>query len=288
MQHRSRNPFFVVAAAAVTALACATQPQPVVTTTTTTSSGGDVASASSGMWMDSTGGTWMDANGGFYRGRGGAAIGLGAADVASMSNANIVAHLATGDSLEVALSQAGAARAQNQAVRDFAQRMVSEHSQHMQMGQQMAAQAGIAPSPLPADTTDVAMATNVMTRLSNVPAGANYDRQLMRAEVMMHQHMLHELTMVQPQASGAARQLVDQTIPVVQQHLTDARAIWQQVGGNANGNGMRGGRGGRGTNGANGSNRPNGSNGSNPNGSPSNPNGTPGSSTPSSTSPRTR
>jgi putative membrane protein len=272
MQHRSSKPFFVLATAAVTAVACATQPQPVITTT---SSSGEVAATttSPGMWTDSAGGTWMDANGGFYRGRGGAAIGLGPTDVAAMSNANIVAHLATGDSLEIALSQAGAARAQNQAVRDFAQRMVTEHSQHMQMGQQMAAQAGIAPSPLPADTADVAMATNVMNRLSSAQAGANYDRQLMRAEVMMHQHMLHELNLVQPQSSGAARQLVDQTIPVVQQHLNDARRIWQQVGGGDNA-GMRNGRGGRGTNGTNGTN---GSNGSTPNGSPS--------SSPSSTNP---
>jgi len=239
MQHRTIHCLIVATAAA--AMACATQPQPVTTTTTTSS--GDVALSPAGMWMDSVGGTWMDASGAVYRGRGGMMMGLGPNEIASMSNANIVAHLTMGDSLEIALSQAGAARAQNQAVRDFAQRMVTEHTQHMQMGQQMASQAGISPMPMPADTADAMMATRMMNRLSNVPAGAAYDRQLMRAEVMMHQHMLHELNAVRPQASGAAQQLVDQTIPVVQQHLTDAQAIWKQVGGSANGNNMRGGRG---------------------------------------------
>ena len=232
MQHRTIHCFIVATAAA--AMACATQPQHVVTTTTTSSSG-DVALSPAGMWMDSVGGTWLDSTGALYRGRGGMMMGLGSNEIARMSNANIVAHLSIGDSLEIALSQAGAARAQNQAVRDFAQRMVTEHSQHMQMGQQMAAQAGISPMPLPADTADAMMAKRMMNRLSNVAAGADYDRQLMRAEVMMHQHMLHELNMVRPQASGAAQQLVDQTIPVVQRHLTEAQTISKQVGGGMNG-----------------------------------------------------
>jgi putative membrane protein len=237
----------LLAIGAVTAAMACTN-QPAVTTTnrpiTTTTSSGDVALDNSnmgGMWMDSAGGTWMDANGGYRMGgRSGTGIGFQASDIGALTNANIVAHLAAGDSLEVALSQAGAARAQNQAVRDFAQRMVTEHTAHMQTGMQMAMQGGITPAASPADTADAMMATRMMSRLSNAPAGADYDRRLMQAEVMMHQHMLHELQLVQPQATGAARQLVDQTLPIVQQHLTDAQTLWRQVGGGMN-NGRNGG-----------------------------------------------
>jgi putative membrane protein len=244
MNHRMTH---LLAIGAVTAaMACTSQPAVTTTNrpTTTTTSSGDVALSNSGnmngMWMDSTGGTWMDNTGGLWMGgRNGTAIGLQAGDVSALTNANIVAHLAAGDSLEVALSQAGADRAQNQAVRDFARRMVTEHSAHMQMGRQVAMQGGITPAPSPADTTDAMLAARMMNRLSNAPAGADYDRRLMQAEVMMHQHMLRELQMVQPQATGAARQLVDQTIPVVQQHLTDAQSLWRQVGGGMN-NGMDG------------------------------------------------
>jgi putative membrane protein len=245
MQHRITRWLAIGAAAA--AMACASRP--VVTTTsrtsttvaqTTTSAGDVTVSESGGMWMDSTGGAWMDTTGAMRMGGGrGMAMGLQPADVATMSSANIVAHLAAGDSLEVALSQAGTARAQTAAVRDFAQRMVTEHSAHMQMSRQMATQGGITPVPSPADTMDAMMVTRVINRLANAPAGAAYDRQLMRAEVMMHQHMLHELTMARPQASGVAQQLVDQTIPVVRQHLTDAQALWRQVGGGT-GNGRSG------------------------------------------------
>jgi putative membrane protein len=222
--------YLAIGGAAV-AIACASQPP--VTTTTMTSSG-DVA-MNAGMWMDDVGGTWMDANGAYRMGGAtGTGLGLQAADVTSLNNANIVAHLAAGDSLEVALSQLGVSRAQNQAVRDFAQRMVNEHTAHMQMGMQMAQQGGITPMPSPLDTADARMAMRMTSRLQSMDAGAGFDRQFMRAEVMMHQHMLHELNLVRPQATGVALQLVDHTIPVVQQHLRDAQSLWQQVGGSSN------------------------------------------------------
>ncbi|HEY4735193.1 MAG TPA: DUF4142 domain-containing protein [Gemmatimonadaceae bacterium] len=194
--------------------------------------------AGAGMWMDSTGGAWMEGDGTIYMGgRGGRMMGLQAADIRSMTDANIVSHLAAGDSLEIALSQQGASSAQNPAVRDFANRMVQEHTAHLQQGRQLASQAGITPMPSPADTADAMMANRMMMRLASNQSGssdnnnASYDRRLMRAEVMMHQHMLHELTMLQPQASGATRQLIDQTIPTVRQHLTLAQSVWRQVGG---------------------------------------------------------
>jgi putative membrane protein len=235
MQHRMTRVVAIGVVAA--AVACATHsPATTVSRTTTTSSGDVALNDPNGMWMDSAGGTWMDTSGAAWTGgRGGMRLGLQPSDVRAMTDANIVAHLAAGDSLEVALSQLGVQRAQSQAVRDFAQRMVTEHSAHLQMERQTAAQGGITPTPAPTDTGDAAMASRVMSRLSSTPAGPTFDRQLMQAEVMMHTHMLHDLQMLQPQSTGAARQLVDQTIPIVQQHLADARALWQQVGGGMGG-----------------------------------------------------
>jgi hypothetical protein len=221
---------------------------------------GSTSAGSAGMWVDSVGGAWMDGDGAMYMGgQNGMRMGLASSDVSAWSNANIFAHLASGDSLEIQLSQAGVSQAQNTAVRDFARRMVSEHSAHLQTGMQLASQAGITPMPSPNDTADAAMAMRVINRLNgsngmtasannngssstgsdntaangmnNWAGGGNYDRHLMRVEVMMHQHMLNELTMLRPRASGAAAQLIDQTIPVVRQHLSDAQAVWRQVGG---------------------------------------------------------
>jgi putative membrane protein len=220
-------------AAAVAAIACSSQPVVTTTSRTTSSASGDVAlnRESNGMWTDSVGGTWMDSTGAMWRGRGGASEGFQPEDMSAFTNANIVSHLGTGDSLEVALSQLGADRGHNTAVRDFARRMVAEHSAHMQAGMQLAMQGGITPASSPADTADAMMEAHASSRLSGLPEGAQFDRQFMRAEVMMHQHMLHDLMTFRPQASGAALQLVDQTIPVVRTHLADAQSIWRQVGG---------------------------------------------------------
>jgi predicted outer membrane protein len=119
-------------------------------------------------------------------------------------------------------------------VRAFAQQMIGEHTAHLQMSRQMASQGGIQPLPSPADTADATMAWRVSNRLSNTPAGPEFDRRFMRAELAMHQHMLHELTAVRPQASGAALELIDHTVPVVRKHLSDAQAIWRQVGDSTN------------------------------------------------------
>jgi putative membrane protein len=231
MQHSTRQ--WLALGAIAAGLACSSQPAVTTTRTVTTTSSGDVVLADAGgMWTDSVGGTWIDTSGALWMGgRRGTQLGFRAGDISTLTNANIVAHLAAGDSLEVALSQIGADRAQNTAVRDFARRMVTEHSAHLQMARQTATQAGITPLASPADTADVTMATRVSTRLSSASPSAAYDRQLMRAEVVMHQRMLHELTTVRPQASGAAAGIIDQTIPVVRQHLADARALWRQVGG---------------------------------------------------------
>jgi putative membrane protein len=183
-----------------------------------------------GMWVDSAGGTWMDTTGAMWMGHRERAIGLQPADVAAMTNANVAAHLSTGDSLEIALSESGAGRAQNADVKAFAQRMVTEHTAHRQKGATVATESSITPAPSPADTLDVTMAREMVQRLSSRAAGSDYDRQLMRDEVMMHRHMLHDLEAVRPQTSGAMQQFVDETIPVVQQHLRDAEAIRARLG----------------------------------------------------------
>lgn len=194
---------------------------------TPTTAGGDVASRrSSGMWVDSAAGTWMDTTGALWtRSSNGSGMSMMPSDVAGMSDANIVAHLTMGDSLEVALSQTGATRAEHNEVRDFAQRMVKEHTAHMQSA--MTAAGSVIPSR--ADTADARMASSVITQLTNAHAGADYDKKFMRAEVMMHQHMLNDLITLRPNASGATQQLIDSTIPVVRKHLRDAQTILADV-----------------------------------------------------------
>jgi predicted outer membrane protein len=69
-----------------------------------------------------------------------------------MTDANILAHLAMGDSLEIQLSQCELSRAQNAQVRDFAQTLISDHTTSLQQGRTVAQQAGITPQLAAGDT----------------------------------------------------------------------------------------------------------------------------------------
>ncbi|HEX3868721.1 MAG TPA: DUF4142 domain-containing protein [Gemmatimonadaceae bacterium] len=199
--------------------------------TSSTSSGEVALGGNGGAWIDSAGGMWMDGAGNMSLGPGRSPIGLEPAAIAAMTDANIAAHLGTGDSLEVALSEFGAAHASDAGVRKFAQHMVNEHTAHLQDAQTMLNRAGLVPAPSPLDTMDMAMAARMRTRLMARAGGADFDRELVRDEVMMHRHMLHDLQALQPQSKGATRLLVDQTIPIVRRHLAEAEVLWNRIGG---------------------------------------------------------
>jgi putative membrane protein len=214
---------------AVAVGACArTQP-----TTTVSTAAGDVGlmDGTDGMWMDGVGGVWMDTAGVLrVGGRTGAYMGLRPAEVARMNNSNILAHVRTSDSLEVVLSRLGMTSASNTAVRNFAQDMIADHTDHMTKETKLAQQTGVAAVTFRPDTTDQLMATRVMNRLSRTAAGPNFDRQFMAAEVMMHRHMLHELSLMQAQVTTPAKEYVDAAAPVVERHLKAALLVQSSLG----------------------------------------------------------
>lgn len=225
-----RNGMAVVLAAAVAAAACNRMPVSTAGMPTMATTSGDVSMNASGTWVDMPGGIWMDTSGTIWTRERGRSLDLGANDLSALTNANVAAHLAAGDSLEVELSRSGAMRAQNPDVQAFAQRMAAEHAAHLTLAKQSTEAAGVLPVTFPADTMDAPMVRMMIQRLASTTPGMAYDRQLMRDEVMMHQHMLHDLTTLRGHADGAMRQLVVQTIPVVEHHLADAQAIRMRLG----------------------------------------------------------
>lgn len=166
-----------------------------------------------------------------------AAAGLGAARAPvapprapAMTNANILWHIMQGDSLEVAMSQAGADSAKNLEVKRFAQRMVTAHTQHMDEVKSVASKAKVTPEQAPGDTANAMMAKRMMDRLSDTKPGGPRDRLLLESERDFHTQLLHNLESARGDATGPTKNFVEQTIPVVRQHLADARAILRKLG----------------------------------------------------------
>lgn len=166
-----------------------------------------------------------------------AAAGLGAArapveraSAPPMTNANILWHIMEGDSLEVAMSTSGADSAKNMEVKRFAQRMVTAHTQHMDEVKSTASTAKITPERQAGDTANAMMAKRMMDRLEDTKAGGPRDRLLMESEVDFHTQLLHNLESARGDATGPTKELIEKTLPVVRQHLADARAILRKLG----------------------------------------------------------
>jgi predicted outer membrane protein len=225
---KSGRSHWLILGLAVAVGACArTHPNTAVNT-----SAGEVGlmDGTGGMWMDGVGSIWIDTTGMLRRGgRMGSPLGLSAGEVAMMNDRNMLAHIRADDSLEVVLGRLGMSSATNSAVRDFAQQMISDHMTHEQQETKLGAQTGIAAVTWRPDSTDQIVLTRVMTHLSRTPAGPNFDRQFMAAEVMMHEHTLHDLTLFQQATTGHPLDFVDHSMTTVKRHLKDAKMVLKSL-----------------------------------------------------------
>jgi putative membrane protein len=136
-----------------------------------------------------------------------------------------VREVRTGNLLEIRLGALAAKRSTNPAVKQFAQRMVTDHTT---MGNQWTSLA----TRLRLGTTSALDATQqqLLSTLTSVPA-ADFDRQYMSTMVQEHQNDIATLQRMGPSAqSPEVRQLAANGLPILEQHLTMAQQVANQVG----------------------------------------------------------
>lgn len=152
----------------------------------------------------------------------------------SMTDANILAHLAMGDSLEIRMAQQALAETQDSRVRDFANVLVADHTQSLQQGRTVAQQAGLTPQLAVGDTAGMRMMDHMNMNMSGNMSGnvsghammTYSDAMFIRHNVMMHRHMLNELNALRSVAQNdAVKNQIVATIPVVEKHLSTARQL---------------------------------------------------------------
>lgn len=149
-----------------------------------------------------------------------------------MTDANILAHLASSDSLEIRMAQLALTQAQDPRVRDLAQTMLTDHQTSLQQGMALAQQNGITPQSAPGDSAAQRM-MRMMDRMSTMGGrmGARFDTMFVARQVMMHQRMLADLQQLRGDAQSAVvRQQIDAEIPAVQRHLDASRQLAQSMG----------------------------------------------------------
>jgi putative membrane protein len=132
---------------------------------------------------------------------------------------------ASSNVMEIRLGQIAQNQASNQAVKQFAQRMVTDHNQMQQQLRSTAASMGqnFTPTMNPQHEQEV-------SRLQGLN-GQEFDRAYMTAMIRGHQQEVNEFqTRSQTARSVQIRNLASSSLPMLQQHLSLAVQVGNQVG----------------------------------------------------------
>jgi putative membrane protein len=146
----------------------------------------------------------------------------------SSAEQQFVTKASQSDRAEVELANLALQKSNNPDVKQFAQRMVDDHSKNQQQVDSLASQLSItAPGSIPAE------AQHEKDRLSNM-SGDQFDRAYARMMVQDHRKDVNEFKQEQQSAQNSQlRQYVDQTLPVLEQHLQMAEQLQSKVGNNS-------------------------------------------------------
>ena len=162
----------------------------------------------------------------------GMAVDTAPAPAPAVSDPEIAAILAASDTSEIQPSQLAGQKAENTAVRDFAQRMINDHGMLSDSLRAMAEANGIIPAPNPVSQQVQSQTQTTLQRLQGL-SGAGFDRAYMQAMVDSHQTALTTIeTQLIPSAQNPhLRTALEQKIrPAVAMHLDEARQIQGSLG----------------------------------------------------------
>ncbi|MFN6569310.1 DUF4142 domain-containing protein [Dendronalium sp. ChiSLP03b] len=138
----------------------------------------------------------------------------------SSSDRQFMNEAAQGGLAEVQLGQLASQRGASNAVKQFAQRMVQDHTQVNNQLKQLATQKGVT-LPTSIDSTH----QQVQQRLSKL-SGTNFDREYMNEMLKDHEKDVSAFqTEAQQGQDPDVKALAAQALPTLQEHLQQARSI---------------------------------------------------------------
>jgi len=133
----------------------------------------------------------------------------------SPADKKFVMKAAIGGMAEVQLAQLAQQKSQDQAVKDFAQHMIDDHTPNNEQLMKLATSKGITP---PADLD--AMHKKEMTRLQALD-GKKFDRAYLKGQTKDHEAMLKTFQAEQTSGKDAdLKAFADQTVPTIQKHIS--------------------------------------------------------------------
>jgi putative membrane protein len=148
-----------------------------------------------------------------------------AAAPAALTDPEIVYLLDNANMLDSAAGAIAATKGTSADVRDFARRMMRDHHQLRQQGQDLAKKLGVTPTP-PANDSSKAQMDRTLMLLNGAAKGRDFDKAYIDNEVAAHKAVLDMATAAGNAAQNAElKNLIQKAAPVIQAHLDNAQSI---------------------------------------------------------------
>ena len=132
---------------------------------------------------------------------------------------------AVGGMLEVELGGLATQKGSTEAVRQFGQRMIDDHSKVNDRLKQIASQNGMT---LPTSLDTKHRAT--VQRLSKL-SGERFDQAYMKEMHKDHMQDVSEFEKISGNSSSSLKAFADETLPTLREHLASAQSMWTTMGG---------------------------------------------------------
>ena len=156
-------------------------------------------------------------------------MGASATPAAGLSDPNIVYILDNANMLDSAGGAIAAKKGTNAEVREFGQRMMRDHHQLRQQGQDLAKKLGVTPA-APANDDSKAQYDKTMSLLNGAAKGKDFDKAYIDNEVTYHKAVLETATAAMNAAQNAElKNLIQKAAPAVQAHLDMAQSIQKKL-----------------------------------------------------------
>ena len=151
-------------------------------------------------------------------------------ETAAINDANIAAIVTVADGLDIEYGKIALSKSKNQKVREFAQRMVTDHSAVQKAVEELAAKLNLIPEE---NDTSRGLASNgvkVIAKLNSL-SGKDFDKYYVDNEVAYHDLVVNAVkNLLIPNATNPElKKALEGALPLFQRHLEHARMIQKSI-----------------------------------------------------------
>jgi putative membrane protein len=155
-----------------------------------------------------------------------------AAPASTVTDPQIAAIVVAANDVDIAAGNLARERASDQRVKDFAQRMITDHTGVNKAATDLVTRLGVTPEPNATSQKLTSDGEASRTTLQG-QSGAAFDKAYVDQEVAYHQAVLDAIdqTLIPSAQNAELKALLEQTRPAVAAHLDHARQLKTQLGG---------------------------------------------------------